>query len=121
MLSKMYYYGCNDNSGHYLWDENGDRINWKLSLTLHPFGNHIDGGFTPIAINGFYTKEGVVRFTQQSGWSIVNFWDNSIDDRPGSHSLFLTNKICSAAEILSEAKTKFPWIFSRFKFEVVIP
>lgn len=121
MLHKMYYVGCHGDSGHYLWDEDQNYIRWDKTNELQPFGSHLDGDFTPVAVNRFIQGNGVIRFTQQSGWSIINFWDNSIDDRPGSHSLFLINKICDVAEVLSSAKNRFPWVFNRFKFEIVLP
>lgn len=114
----MFYCGCHGDSGHYLWteDEATSHSFWKLQ----PWGKGIDGDLQPFARNGYVVPNGAARFTQEHGWSALSWWDNSIDTRPGSHSTFVVEGAYSAEEVLAMARVRFPWVFSRFQYEIVL-
>ena len=63
-------------------------------------------------------KNGTYKHTQVDGWSIVAFWDNTIDSRPGSHSTFVVNEVIEATELLDRAREAFPKVFARYAFKV---
>jgi hypothetical protein len=111
---KMFYCGCHGDTGHYVWSEDGWR-SYKL-WKEQPWGNAIDGGLQPPK----WRDNGMTRFTQKHGWSALSWWDNSIDTRPGSHSTFVVEGTHSAEEVLAMARNRFPWVFSRFKYEIVL-
>lgn len=112
----MFYYGCHRDLGHYMWHENGEEVPWRRATLLQPWAERIDGGLCPGSV-----VNGVARFTQEHGWSALSWWDNSIDSRPGSHSTFIVQGVHTAAVILRMARERFPWVFSRFSYAVVLP
>lgn len=114
----MFYCGCHGDKGHYLWTEDEDESGkfWAMQ----PWGVRVDGELQPFPRGGFIVRNGATRFTLEHGWSALSWWDNSIDGRPGSHSTFMVKGTWSAKEVLSMAQRRFPWVFSRFKYEVVL-
>lgn len=114
----MFYCGCHRDSGHHVWREDGDSSHkfWKLQ----PWGVKIDGELQPLARRGFHVPNGAARFTLAHGWSALSWWDNSIDTRPGSHSTFVVEGTHTAEAVLAMARARFPWVFERFKYEIVL-
>ncbi len=107
-LEDAYYFGCIKQHGHYLWNKN------EGSVSPYNFPiKKLDGGFLPKN-----SAEGVVYLTSLAEWTIINFADFSVDERPGSHSLFLLKGTLSYEEAIEKAKKAFPQIFQRFKFEL---
>lgn len=115
----MFYCGCHRDSGHHLWtaDETTSSTFWQLQ----PWGYAVDGDLQPRPKNGFHLPNGIARFTQEHGWSALSWWDNSIDTRPGSHSTFIVHGTYLAEEVLAMARARFPWVFARFQYQVVLP
>lgn len=53
------------------------------------------------------------------GWTMLTFWDRTIDERSGSNSAFILRGRLTFEETVTIAKAIFPKIWSRFPFEVV--
>jgi len=121
MNAPMFYCGCLAEPGHYLWRENQHKVSWKETDTIQPWGHWIDGGLTPLQEGRAAVANGVARLMHAHGWTSLSWWDNSIDSRPGSHSTFVVAGTWSAEEMCSMARARFPWVFERFKYEVVLP
>ncbi len=113
---KMLYCGCHRGSGHYLWTEHEQRLLWRDTVDTQPWGASIDGTLYLRAV-----ANGVAKHTQFAGWTALSWPDNSIDGRPGSHSTFVAEGTFTAEEMLTMARSRFPWVFERFKYEVVLP
>lgn len=51
----------------------------------------------------------------KDGWSAIAFWDNSVDNRPGSNSVFMVDvPDLSFREICLLAEEHFPQVWKRF-------
>lgn len=111
---EIYYVGCVDQPGHYIWDLGMKCLPYNEVAKRLPWGLHIDGCIPPKTVRW----QGVVRVERKDGWTAFGFWDNSIDSRPGSHSTFVISGEWSFNDALSIARSCFPSIFARFTFEV---
>jgi hypothetical protein len=103
------YFGCMHEAGHYLCD----KTDYLRRYESTPWGTGLDD--CPQGHNG------VARVLRKDGWTSVGFTDNSVDTRPGSHSVFLVDKDIPAAELLEAAKIVWPEVFARFRFKIVLP
>lgn len=134
------FYGCwtspdgHSDTGHYFRAKNGDRLSsgqrWRTLESLVPWGLKVDGFLAPRTTNGAQAVNGIVGYHQaiswvdcpgEEAWSLISWWDNSVDDRPGSNCAFMVNRRASLREILAEARDAFPQIFLRFKYPIVLP
>ncbi len=108
--SKCLYFGCIKEAGHYLFISNGTSIygEWHKWVALR------DGMLAPV----FCREAGKALLHHYDGFTIIAFWDYSVDTRPGSNSMFImpgTKDFYGALEI---ANSYFPQVFKRFSFEV---
>lgn len=112
---KAFYFGCRDQSGHYLYDSNGQ----ELFMSPHDSGpfsaKRLDGGFCPTG----HQDEGVAKLTHEAGFTVLAFWDRSVDKRPGSHSTFVFEGAMSFQEAVELASRYFPRITARYNFAIV--
>lgn len=105
------YFGCVDRLGHHLWTRGEERV----SLLGWPkLNKQIDGGDCPKAT----PIEGVATLTHEEPWTILSFWDRSVDSRGGSHSTFLIPGRHNFETALAMARESFPRIFFRFRFSI---
>jgi hypothetical protein len=139
---KVYYFGCIDDSGHYLWDKErppqptmaerimgpgAERLNghnrgnaWRSRETRElyrngqPWKDSIDSMLCPSGPQ----VEGVALLHHKDGWTAVAFWDRTVDHRPGSHSTFIAEGTFTYDEMVTAAKTQWPEVWARYKFEV---
>lgn len=130
---RLFYFGCHDSIGHYLWGADGRAIQVDQRLAferLCPFAKEVDGGLAP---NDPAQLEGRARihhdFTLKTPegsdntvpcWTAISWWDRSIDHRMGSHSTFVAvaPEMLSFDFMVTVARLDFPWIFKRFNYPV---
>ncbi len=82
-----------------------------------PFGSNLDSGYAP--------KDSAVQFrcslVQKDGWTLIAFWDNTIDKRGKSNAAFVAKGLLSFDEILEKAETSCPRLFEkRFKEKLTL-
>lgn len=107
------YFGCWGDKGHYLFTKDrSSRYNF-MGVTTGFLDNL--GKFNEQLPQG---KIVVIRIGDQ--FTVLGWKDNSVDTRPGSHSQFIFSGVWDPATALEYAKTNFPDIFKRFKYEVVL-
>lgn len=104
------YFGCGRGSGHYTFSETGRSVPWELDRLLCRF----DGKLPPQP----ELEKDLYRpvFSRLGGLrrSSIAWWDRSVDKRPGSNSVvFAPGLTIEAADMLAEAKRRFPWVFAR--------
>jgi hypothetical protein len=92
---EAYYFGCWDDSGHYWHTSNikpylpSRKIDERVPEGLRR--GKIDSGFCPGVLRGEKYRNqpeevGDARITHMDGWTVMAWWDRSIDHRPGSNS-----------------------------------
>jgi len=118
----VFYFGCIDRAGHFLWAPDGSRP--------RPFGHrdslgerHLDGGFCPGAEAPFYrdplnVPQGAAALHLVGAWTVLSFWDRSVDGRPGSHSTYVLLGALTFNDAVARAKTAFPNVWKRYGFAV---
>lgn len=112
----MFYFGCWGDTGHYLWNrERGRPGDEECPFNPWTKGDvQIDGGFCPR--NGQVQGEATV--TVKNEWTILAFWDRSVDRRPNSNSAFIERGAFTFDEMVARARAEFPTVWARFAFEV---
>lgn len=132
-LRVVTYLGCWDRSGHYLHTYEGRPVGWDSRDWL-PFPyEQLDGGrFQPFrVIDSSWTErsgqvhykgpqdEGVGRLTIVDGWTILGFWDRSVDTRGGSCGAFVAIGVHDFEEMKWLAAGYFPKIAARVKLSAM--
>ncbi len=127
---QAFYYGCRGQIGHYWWQSEriGGAQDWDIEKVvgskIHP---RIDGGFCygsadPNDRLRRRTRpevEGEAVLTHIGGWTLLSFWDRSVDKRGGSNSsIVVCGDSHSFATMLTVAKEQFPGVMSRISFEI---
>lgn len=115
-MNDDFYFGCwNGNTGHYLFDPHG-RTQWNDPQRF-PFRSTIlDGGLLP---PNEPQAEGVAALCHISGWTVISFWDRTVDKRGGCNSSFVMRGVHDFGSAVCRAKAKFPDIWNRFPFPIV--
>jgi hypothetical protein len=114
----MFYFGCweKDRPGHYLFGAGG-RHPSDGECPFDPWSGgdkQIDGGYCPPNRQ----VEGAAALTLKDGWTILAFWDRSVDHRPNSNSAFIEKGMLTFDDMVAQARAEFPEIWGRFAFEV---
>lgn len=118
MTEDWYYFGCYRHSGHFLWDRNLSGVRGYSEKKNFPFRwESLDAGFLS---QGIPQIEGHGNLIYINDWTIISFWDRSVDSRPGSNSAFIVDKKYELQEFFSKASEVFPSVWERFNFELVI-
>ena len=106
----MLFFGCWEQSGHYLWDR--DRRYLAPRETSCPLkSSEIVGVFAPRGGE----DERRLQLTHVHGWTVLAMWDRSIDTRPGSNAAFLESGTLTVDQMIATAERQFPTIAARLK------
>ena len=126
---EAYYFGCWDDSGHY-WHTSplkqylpGRKIDERVPLQLRR--GKIDSRFCPGVVDGENYKSrseavGEGRLTHVEGWTVLGWWDRSIDSRPGSNSNIVAMGTWDYTVMIAIADAQFPTILSRQRTPIVL-
>lgn len=125
---EAYYFGCRREAGHYwhfpehrTWNES--TIPTAVGPKIHP---KIDGGFCPGSIDGESykrsrpEKQGEAALHHVDGWTVLSFWDNSVDARSNSSSSFVARGTWDYASMRAIAERQFARIWKRYTFDIVL-
>lgn len=108
MIAPIYFFGCLDEAGHYLFSP--DR---QLLTRIGPFTlAMLDGSYCP---NGGTEDERRERITYVAGWTVMSKWDRSVDSRPGSHATFVALGTFTSAQMWMLARVHFPMVAARLE------
>lgn len=113
MTAAWYYFGCGDQSGHYLFGQNRWRPP-RYGDDAPPERLHggFDGSLAPHPERELY----VAAVSRLGGINMtaLAWWDRSVDKRPASNSIIFAPGLTIEPEVmLAEAQRRFPWVFSR--------
>lgn len=120
---EAYYFGCWGQSGHYWRSPDGHAserdIQSRMPEALREY--RIDGCFPPGAVFGDQFKktkaeiEGDAALHYFDGWTLLSYWDRSVDHRSASNSNLVARGTHSFATMLEIAKGRFPGLVERRK------
>lgn len=79
------------------------------STDLTPWGDHIDGRFTPKSRHA----QGSALLTHADGWTVLGVHDYTVDRRGNSHSTFAFVGTLSYDEAVEAATREFPEVMRR--------
>ena len=113
---KTYYFGCVGSPGHHYFSVDLGYAPWPEQIDLEKALGRIDGAYCPKGPQ----VEGRALLHYVNGWTLVSFWDRSVDKRGGCNSNFILEGTLTAAEALEAAKAAFPRIWQRYTFPVVV-
>ncbi len=119
-MSDVFYFGCIGESGHFLFVPNMRTVRNAGPFTPASLDTSFCPGMTPES-QGYTPREqpeGVARLTHYEGWTVLSFWDRSVDDRRGSHSTFAIDGVHTFGEAVAHARAAFPRVWARYKFAV---
>jgi hypothetical protein len=108
---KLFYFGCIREPGHYLWASEHMRIWESTKVGISQCLYHaLDGAFCPIDMNE--GQRWICSIVPP--WTIVAWWDRSIDRRPNCVSAFIGKGFGEEPNrLLDEARRIFPKVFLR--------
>lgn len=109
MNNEVLYFGCLRAVGHFLHRT----LNREVRFECQPWRNNLDGGLLDSLPR---QTEGVVVTAKKDGWTVIAFWDRSVDSRGNSNSAFLIQGDVTAEELLELARNQWPEVFSRPRF-----
>lgn len=110
-----YYFGCVDRPGHYLFYSRRTVQERDLpdDFPVNPYV--LDGRLLPPKLPQVEGRAELIHFT---GWTVLSFWDRSVDRRPGCNSAFILRGRYNFNEAVEFAKEHYPWVWARFGFKV---
>lgn len=126
---RVLYFGCwtsNDGrseGGHYLVNRFNQGVHERQHSWIAPFQRRIDGVYCPYARKDHeYADgpqiEGAACLHHVHGWTVLAFWDRSVDKRGGSNSALLAPGEHSFDDMVELFQRFYPQIWARFKFKV---
>jgi hypothetical protein len=111
----IYYFGCINRPGHYLFAP-GSRRTIEPSRIGLPWDWAIDSGLCPPGPE----IEGHALLHHKGGWTAIAFWDRSVDPRGKCNSGFYALGTLTFEEMVERAKANFPEVWARFHFPVIL-
>ena len=118
-MKKLFYFGCKDSAGHYLWEGPNEIYPQTISHRIGAnnantrFFERMDAVYAP----GRTEKEGVYQEVDIDGFKILAWWDRTVDKRPGSNSALIGWGFNTSEEMIEAAKIIYPWVMSRQKIQ----
>lgn len=116
MILRPIYFGCDDDTGHYFY---GLGMVGRTDTDARRNFSWIDGVLCPPGDQ----REGLANLVHgnldHQPWTILAFWDRSVDSRPGSNSVFILPGTLNFPLAIDAARLAFPAVWKRFTFPVV--
>lgn len=126
---EVYYFGCWDQPGHF-WRSTEYAKNRYIEDTVGPnIHPRIDGGFCPGVVHPRMSQfdrktrpevEGETAIHHIDGWTVMAFWDRSVDKRGACNSNFAARGTYDFEQMKDIARARFPTVMNRLKFELVL-
>jgi hypothetical protein len=115
-MNGCFYFGCWHGAGHYLHTPGGNTMSERRIPEDFPIEHRaLDACLLP---PNQPQTEGLATLCHLNGWTILAFWDRSVDTRPGCNSAFLARGTYTFETMVGIAKDQFFEVWNRFKFDV---
>jgi len=129
LTAECYFFGCWERSGHYLRCPKNPHmreheIERRLPPSLH--GGRLDGGFCPGSVPGDpYRRsceevEGEAKLSHVGGWTVLGWWDRTVDPRSACNSNVIVRGTHSFAAMLEVIKAQAPNLIDRRKGKPIV-
>jgi hypothetical protein len=123
-MTDVYFWGCVQSVGHYLWGFKGGRlanvrhdgrVPWKL----------VDGVLCPGADHNGYAEsyrqvEGQAKLHHRDGWTALAWWDRSVDRRGGANAALFARGVLPAQEVVRLGRDRFQFVMQRFDYPIIV-
>lgn len=129
MKPRVFYFGCARYVGHYWWRPGGvdsegspchPRTPSREELDELLREGDVDGKLVPVNRTDERDQpEGRALLHVRDRWTLLAFWDRSVDGRHGSNSVFAIEGVHDFASAVEAARAAFPTVWVRFSFPVV--
>ncbi len=125
-MSDILFFGAWDRPGHYYWLPGRRSAETSRLLPASLAGGKIDGRLAPQKREPRYPNrlletEGEAAVHHIEGWTVVAWWDRSVDRRGMSNSALLMRGTHTMSAVFLEAADKFPELLPRFATLVEVP
>lgn len=116
------YFGCVHEAGHGWFSRHLLSAAADGRLVQPALGRHVDTGFAPgMSVGGPHDKrifpevegDAALHHLPGGSWTVLSYWDRSVDSRPGSHSTFVAAGKHSYATMVAIIEAQFPSIWAR--------
>jgi hypothetical protein len=109
----IFYFGCIGQPGHYLWRTEQFKVYQSRQVGIPEDLHHaLDGAFCPDGIKTYPQQRWQCSIVPP--WTIVAWWDRSVDSRPNCCSAFIGRDFGNEPHrLLEAAKVAFPSVFAR--------
>lgn len=108
----IFYFGCLDDIGHdlkaYPLGTRPDQTPWR---NVTPWGAEMDGTFAPPGEHK--DKQGAAALIHKDGWSMLSWWDRTVDSRRASNSAIIAKGAHTFEEMLELLRRSFPSVSHR--------
>lgn len=117
---ELYFFGCWEQPGHYWLNPrnrwaNEDVIMRRVPAVLHR--GKIDAGFCPGYVGPYKRDrqevEGAAALHHIDGWTVLAWWDRSIDGRGGCNSALVALGLWNFAAMLEIGRAQVPRVIER--------
>lgn len=115
MHKRSYYFGCLNEPGHYLYSGNAKQRESDLPSDFPVSVNALDGGLLPPRLP---QVEGRAELIHSGDWTIISFWNRSVDSRNGSSSTFIIPGSVNFFTAVEIAKKDYPCVWQKIRFGV---
>lgn len=116
-MKQALYFGCLNDHGHYLFDEQGICLK-SHSVPSLPAVAFLDGGLLN-RLKVLDRPDGRVYHSHLgNGWHAFVWWDRSYDTRSSSHSGFYVREVATTQEGWDYALQVFPKVIARQRFQL---
>jgi hypothetical protein len=119
------YFGCLDRSGHYWWTSPRECSHSAPPFLPPILRRHEPSpllGLGPHAHHRYRSSEdqrqGSATFIRLTDFTLLTFWDRSVDRRLGSFSAFAVPGDLDYSSTRSQALAAWPMVWARFSFQV---
>ena len=122
---KHYFFGCLGGVGHYLYGPGGvDRGLPDMGQT--PWGHELDGGLAPPSDESKtsrgegYQKQGHTAIHHKGGWTLISWWDRTVDTRYACNSGFMVEGEFDFGRMVELLKELWPQVHERQPVELFL-
>lgn len=107
---RVYYFGCGTEYGHFWWSPGFTRRELYPRDQRAVLFDHIDGEFAPL---GCPEVEGEAKLTHCGGWTVLAWWDRSVDHRGKANSAIVVDALRDFDQMVALLAIHFPEVSKR--------